>query len=95
MCMEEYLYCITNEQGSHCKLGYSRDPESRLSQLRTGTREDLRIAHVIAVPLGTGRSWERVLHSELGHHRVVREWFELPVEKTILQMTWFEIHYLN
>ena len=92
MCMEEYLYCITDSSGTTCKLGHSRNPESRLRQLSTGTPDDLRIAYVIAVPLGTARSWERELHRELGHRRCVREWFEIPVEDCVAQMQWFEIH---
>ena len=91
----EYLYCITNSSGTVCKLGHSRNPELRLRQLSTGTTEQLRIAHTIAVPLGTARRWEKLLHSELGHRRAVREWFSIPVEDCVAQMQWFEIHYIN
>lgn len=93
--MTEYLYCIVDSSSQRVKLGYSRDPHSRLVQLRTGTVEDLQLAHTIAVPLGTGRAWERVLHSELRHRQLVREWYAMPVSEAVQFMMWFEIHHLN
>lgn len=90
-----YLYCIATRDGELCKIGYSREPNRRLSAFRTGNSNDLYLAHVIAVPQDRGRYYESLLHKEIAHLRDRREWYRCRVETIISLMDWFSIHYLS
>lgn len=80
----EYVYFLANERGEF-KIGYTREPKTRMSSFMTGTTENLRLAGLILIGGQVGRNVERALHTEWksrGAH-VSREWFkgDVDVEK--------------
>ena len=76
---ETFVYLI--EAGDYIKIGYSRDPISRLVQIRKGQGTKLpegldpSKARILTVELGT-QSHEKWLHAKFADHRVAGEWFE-------------------
>lgn len=76
---ETFIYFI--EAGDYIKIGYSRDPIRRLSQIRGGKnvkspdRLDLSRARILAVEQGS-QSEESRLHRRFAEHRTSGEWFE-------------------
>lgn len=76
---ESFVYFI--EADDYIKIGYSRDPIGRLSQIRK--RHGVKLpdgldpsrARILAVEQGT-QSHERRLHDRFAEHRVAGEWFE-------------------
>lgn len=76
---ETFVYFI--EAGDYIKIGYSRDPIGRLSQIRKGggTKApdglDTSNARVLAVEQGTQMD-ESNLHRRFAEHRVTGEWFQ-------------------
>lgn len=89
-----YLYCISD--GSLCKFGYSRDPNSRLKHLQTGNSNQLELVHSVSVRGDLcAKTLERTLHREYAYRRVRGEWFRCSVSEGRDWLTWFEIHYIN
>lgn len=76
---ETFVYFI--EAGDYIKIGYSRDPIGRLSQIRK--RQGVKLpdgldpsrARILTVEQGT-QSLEKRLHDRFAEHRVAGEWFE-------------------
>ena len=64
-----YVYFIHG--GDRIKIGYSRDPEERLSTLQTSTADHLQIIGSIV----GDKSKERSLHEQFGHLKIRNEWF--------------------
>ena len=75
---ESFVYFI--EAGEYIKIGYSRDPISRLSQIRKGgsaiAPEGLATggARILAVEQG-GMEQEKALHKRFAEYRAAGEWF--------------------
>jgi len=83
----EYVYIVADETSGAFKIGMTRAPRSRLSALRNGSTNDLRIVGLIVVGGQDGRNLERFILSEYkrkGRH-VRGEWFsgdatkEMPI----------------
>ncbi len=73
-----YLYIICDSSESVVKIGYSRDPDSRLRSLQTGHPLPLRVYHSVLVSEDRVRLLERQLHAEMNHYRTRGEWFRIP-----------------
>lgn len=75
---EEFVYFI--EAGDYIKIGHSRDPINRLSQIRK--RQGVKLpdgldpsrARILTVEPG-GQSYEKRLHGRFAEHRAAGEWF--------------------
>jgi hypothetical protein len=69
-----FVYII--ESGGLVKIGSARDLKRRLSQLRTGSSQELELLNgwLLDFPQDT----ERLLHKKYAAHRVRGEWFRLP-----------------
>lgn len=67
------IYFITD--GEYTKIGVADNPEKRLMELQTGNGRRLKLL------LSVDGSYEEEgrLHSVLGKHRQVGEWFEIPI----------------
>ena len=89
-----YLYCIANSQGQ-CKFGFSKDPQSRVRSLQTGSSEELILLETVPVGDTCVREMERLLHREFAHLRCRGEWFNCSGEDGVAFLQWFSIHYLS
>jgi T5orf172 domain len=76
-----FVYVIEGQAGHH-KIGVSRDPIQRLSDLQTGSPFPLRFAYIGVTP-GTGYNIEGVAHNLLEQHKVLNEWFTVPASIAI------------
>jgi hypothetical protein len=77
-----YIYVITIDGQDLCKIGISKSPNSRLSQLQTGSPYRMRFACIFQTPNFTeARKLEFGFHKVMKKHRTNGEWFSLcPIE---------------
>ncbi len=68
---DEKVYFILNRQRGVVKIGFSIDPERRLTALEEGTVDDLEL---IGITLG-GRKEELIIHKKFAQYWIRREWF--------------------
>ncbi len=68
----EGLYLIYCEEPESVKIGISKNPLSRLSNLRTGSPSKL---HLMFYSKLLGEVAEKTLHQHLENHRKTGEWF--------------------
>lgn len=66
------IYLIACEKTNTCKIGYTNNPDKRLSALQTGNPYSLELMAVIE---GTS-SDENMLHSKFMDYRLNGEWFD-------------------
>jgi hypothetical protein len=76
-----FVYVISNGLGGH-KIGQSTDPIQRISNLQTGSAQELKFAYIGVTP-GTGFNVEGAAHDLLEQHRIHREWFAVPASIAI------------
>jgi hypothetical protein len=76
-----FVYVIEGENGRH-KIGSSRDPIQRISELQTGSPVPLKFAYIGVTP-GTGFDIEHAAHALLDAQRTHREWFAVPASIAI------------
>jgi hypothetical protein len=66
-----FVYFILAEETNRVKIGFSNEPERRLSDLQTGSPCSLRM---LAVFRGNSRT-EKALHAKFAKQRINGEWF--------------------
>lgn len=71
-----FVYFIVDESHQLLKIGYSKDPEQRLNQLKTANSGKLILAKVIRGDQKT----ERDYHKLFARYKIRREWFCLSPE---------------
>jgi hypothetical protein len=86
-----YIYAIGTD--TRQKIGLSKDPKSRLSQLQTGNAENLYLHHSIEVSSDRVKMLEKFLHKDIGYKRLKGEWFNMTKEEVVnylifAEMTW-------
>ena len=69
---EGFVYCIRNERAATAKIGWSTNPEARLSAFQTAHHDPLRL--VARIP--TERSAEAGLQATFSDLRLHGEWFD-------------------
>jgi hypothetical protein len=69
--LEGFIYFIQGEYGGAIKIGYSKDPARRLTDLQTGYPDTLKI--LLLIP--GDNKMEYALHKELEGSRLKGEWF--------------------
>ncbi len=72
-----WLYFI--QEGSKngaIKIGIARDLKERLRMLQVGNRRELYVLEAHRFESKRAAELERILHSKLVHHQIVREWFK-------------------
>lgn len=79
--MSGFVYFIADEDG-YLKIGYSHDPQARLAQLQTASRQTLRIITTVAGDIPT----EKSLHALFADAHVRGEWFA-PTERLVAFMS--------
>ena len=69
---QTFIYAIINRHDNVVKIGFSNDPQKRLSQLQTGTVHQLEILMTFAADSAV----EKEIHDKLSKYRKSGEWFE-------------------
>lgn len=69
-----FLYAIREQESGRIKLGISRNPGERLSQLQTGNSQRLELVAVSNA--GRGFTDEQSLHQAASRYRIRGEWFQ-------------------
>lgn len=80
---EVYLIAVGDE-GRPCKIGISRDAESRLVQLQCASA--LPLSLLWSIPCASkddALRLERELHEQFSEHRMSGEWFDLTDEQIV------------
>lgn len=77
--MATYIYVMQSGDTDRCKVGVSKNPESRLRQLQTGNHRELKIVLIIG-PFDESHAYrmEKHIHQVLdaNHLRILGEWFK-------------------
>ena len=68
---DDYVYVIGNTSHNICKIGYSKYPLKRLSEIQTGCPYYLKIILIVKGSMKT----ERSLHKKYNKYRLSGEWF--------------------
>ena len=74
-----FIYLIESDQG-HVKIGYSQDPESRLSQLQTAHGKPLVLKYTREIDQTNTVTMERIIHEQLKQYRMSGEWFDISAD---------------
>jgi len=85
-----YLYAI-GTLGNKQKIGFSKDPETRLKTLQTANAEKLYLHYKFEINASTANKFESHVHHDLGYLRERGEWFNSSVEDIVSQMKYHEI----
>lgn len=84
-----FIYAIgTNDKQ---KIGFSKDPSTRLNTLQTSNSEQLEIHYTFEVEEAVVRKFEKHIHKENSHKRLRGEWFDLSKEEVVQMLTYYEI----
>lgn len=84
-----YIYVIGTEHRQ--KIGFSKDPSSRLKQLQTGNAEELHLHGSIEVSEDRVKMLEKFLHKDLSYKRVKGEWFNMTKKEAVEYLSFAEI----
>ena len=90
--MISYVYIIGSDKPPY-KVGISKNPEARLRALQTGHPNRLQIHHKTETPANRTKLLETVIHNNLKHSRQTGEWFDLPLDKLLLEVEYVMIRY--
>lgn len=89
-----FLYVIGSKDGPQ-KIGFSQDVEKRLSSIQTGNPNRLEIYFKQEVPKDRVRLMEKQIHTEIKHHKISGEWFNLTPEEAKQEVEFCVIRYLD
>lgn len=70
---KEYVYIFLNREHLICKIGFSNDPNKRLSQVQTGCPFKI----VRGLMIEGGAEKEKELHQKYKDYRLEGEWFSI------------------
>lgn len=73
-----YIYLIKSLEDSYYKIGISKHPNKRLSQLQTGNSAELRLIDVYSTELAS--QIEGTLHRKYSHLHKNGEWFDGSID---------------
>lgn len=76
-----FVYVIRGDHGMN-KIGVSTDPNTRISDLQTGSPFALHF-EFIGMTSGSGYDIETEAHAMLDRHRQEGEWFKVPAEMAV------------
>lgn len=93
--MLSYVYVIASDPAGPVKIGFSKHPEKRVTQLQTGHSETLRLYYYHSLPAESVKLMEKAVHATNRHRKVKGEWFNLSVEDAILEVRHAVIRYAD
>jgi predicted GIY-YIG superfamily endonuclease len=91
--METFVYIIAASPDGPVKIGYSKQPETRLKQLQTGHSEELHLYHTLSFERERAKLIERMMHKTLSLSRRTGEWFAIKVEDAMAELEFARIRY--
>lgn len=75
------------------KVGYSDNPQRRLSNIQTGQAVDVFLHYSEETESGIARVIEKLIHRNLAHKRVRGEWFSVTLSEAIDEVKFAFIRY--
>lgn len=84
-----FIYAIGTKDRQ--KIGYSKDPRTRLKTLQTSNPEELILHYAFPVNPKTVEKFEAHIHKEQNHKRIRGEWFTMDKKEVTNLMTFYEI----
>lgn len=88
-----YVYVIATAGNHQVKIGYSKDPQTRLKTLQTGNHETLVLHHVEEMTGLTPKLFETIVHRYLRHKRIHGEWFLMSPDEAKEMIEWVAIRW--
>lgn len=87
-----YVYIIASSADT-VKIGYSADPEKRLSQLQVGHERKLELVHKEFVGETQAPILEKLIHRDMRHRCIHGEWFKVTHSEAVLMVKFAVIRY--
>jgi predicted GIY-YIG superfamily endonuclease len=87
-----FIYIIGSTNGPY-KIGFSKNPETRLRSLQTGNSDKLKVLYTENIDKSSVRFVENRIHSNLKHRQIKGEWFNIPLESAILEVKYANMRY--
>lgn len=87
-----YIYVIGGEAPPY-KVGISKDPQRRLKNLQTGHPRKLSILTLKETDISKTKLLESAIHHHLKHHRTHGEWFDISLDKILLEVEYALMRY--
>ena len=88
-----FVYVIGTETKQ--KIGFSRNPETRLQQLQTGNHEKLEVHATIEVLAEDAHLLEKHIHKDISYKRLKGEWFGLTKKEAIDYFAFVEMRWAS
>lgn len=81
---ETVAFIYVASDGEIAKIGFSRDPDSRVKQLRhSACRPNLELIKTFAMDASAARRIERAIHEQNSTLRAHGEWYNIPPEQAV------------
>lgn len=81
---EQKLYVIRQLETGFCKIGISKNPDSRVKELQVASPYKLRVSLIVSINIGTAKRLEQELHDYFKKFRVSGEWFKDTSDEKII-----------
>lgn len=92
--MAKYIYIINEKDKNYCKIGYSKNPKSRLKTSQTYHPNDLNLYYTEFFDDEKKiKEIEKVVHHNLKHKNIKGEWFNINPEDAKLEIIHAKILY--
>lgn len=91
-----FIYIIGSNEASAIgpyKIGFSKNPETRLRSLQTGNSDKLKVLYTENIDKTRVRFIESQIHTNLKHRQIKGEWFNISLESAILEVKYANIRY--
>lgn len=76
------IYVIGPAEGPF-KIGYSANPNARLSSLQTGRTDKLILHYSEETETDKAKVIEKLIHQTIAHKRIRGEWFDVTLDEAI------------
>jgi hypothetical protein len=76
------IYIIGPDGGPY-KVGWSKDPKSRLGNLQVGQAVEVKIHYQQETDVAKAKIIEKMVHRQLAHKRIRGEWFSASLEDIV------------
>lgn len=87
-----FIYIISN--GKHYKIGFSKNPKKRLSQLQTGTSDKLSLEYSLNFDIAPIHIIEKIAHRQL-QSKISGEWYSENLDTLKAILNYIKIRYDN
>jgi len=87
-----WIYIIGDTESPY-KIGFTKDPEKRLSTLQTGNPKKLTIHYKEQINENEVKFIEKQIHKELKRKKISGEWFDISLDDAIAEIKYAVIRY--